>query len=237
LLEMTQYITPYKIHEIAEIWNCTEHHILELAAIGNIKISFWWSGNYWFYHNGKLIENDKSNPLNEFVNIEKEDVQYLLHGVYVEEVGGTETWTVSRQNGESIQLVIPSHEENTVNPPIIKISSLRILPDEVERFTHNHPEMSLKRSGQQVQHKDDCSYKGDKVKHWKGIAEYMACSITTAKAKLIPKNPDGKESKRRWCHQAIVQGGKSSGHVWAWSKALDFVLDNPTGTVRRNQIK
>lgn len=150
---MTQHLSCYKISEIADIWSCSEHHILELAAVGKITLSFLWTGNYWFYHNGKLVENDKSNPLNEFVNIEKKDVLNLIHGVCVEEDGGVETLTVSRQNGETIQPVIPSHEENTVHPPIIKISSLRILPEEIERFTVNHSEELRKISTNPI--KDD----------------------------------------------------------------------------------
>lgn len=69
--------------------------------------------------------------------------------------------------------------------------------------------------------------KGKKVKSWKRIALYLSCPISTAKTKL---------EGRRWKNVAVLQGGNVPGGVWAWSKALDYINENPVSTARKKQI-
>ncbi len=131
---MTQQNFPYKLQKLAEKWDRREDEILQLAAAGKITLSFWWAGNYWWHKKEIHVGNELSQPLNEFVNVEKEDIQYLISGIYVEEDGGVEISIVSRQNGEKIHLVISSQEENLVHAPIIKVSNLCVLPEELYRY-------------------------------------------------------------------------------------------------------
>ncbi len=146
------------------------------------------------------------------------------YSVYIEEDGGVEADIVYRQNGEKILLVIPSQEENVVFPPIIKASSLCVLPEELEKY-----EKEVLHSAQNLQKQD----LGEKISKWAEIAKHLDCSISKAK-NLLGAN-QGQKKRKGMCKCNVLQGGNVPGGVWAWSKELDYINDNPVSTQRKKK--
>jgi hypothetical protein len=144
----------YKLSELAQKkWILTEDEILHIAAAGKLRLSVYWSGNYWL---GEKIDNP---PLNQYVFIHPHHAKDLLAGWCQEIDGGTELCDVITIDGKEISLVrAPSKKldenyddiknddiktrSNTFIPPIFPREKILILLDEVKRYEDLHPKIT-----------------------------------------------------------------------------------------------
>jgi hypothetical protein len=143
----------YKLSELAQKkWILTKDEILHIAAAGEIRLSVYWSGGYWF---GDKTENQ---PLNQYVFIPSRHARELLADCYLEIDGGIEVCDVTTIDGKEISLVrTPSrnldenyvdiknddikNRSNTVIPPTFSREKILVMLNEVKRYENLHPDV------------------------------------------------------------------------------------------------